>query len=245
MNIEILLTSGISDNIEFEIMSCFNSTFFESKSDSYFRWKYRNNPFGESIHVLVKETGRIISTRAFWRLDVDGEESYQCVDTSVLPEFQGRGIFGISTRAALVHLAGKPIYNYPNDNSKPAYLKYGWRIHGSASIKVNTRRAMLKWAPIIPWDLKTLKWRFENCSENDYFASEYNGRTYILRQKKRGAFVLLGYTDYDLDLPKVNPLFIFSYDHGAPGLRVSRRNVILLIRNHDFKTLPSYLFDMM
>ena len=66
-------------------MNCFNATFLQSKKDNYFKWKFRDNPFGDSLHIICTQDDEVIASRVFWRLDIDRIEAYQCVDTSVLP----------------------------------------------------------------------------------------------------------------------------------------------------------------
>ena len=169
--------------MESELMSCFNETFSQTKPENYFQWKFRDNPFGDSLHIVVTDKDKIVSTRVFWRLDIGDIEAYQCVDTSVLPEYQGKGIFGKTTSIALQILNGKLIYNYPNNLSGPAYIKYGWRaIKDSNSIKVNFTSLMLKSSTVIDWKIESLRWRFENNPEARYFTMKKNDIYYIFSE---------------------------------------------------------------
>ena len=135
-NYKTLYSNEIDSNLEKEIMECFNSSFNQKKSKKYFKWKYFDNPFGHSIHILVYDKLKLVSSRAFWRLDLNQQEAYQCVDTSVIPSHQGKGIFKLSTNAAL-NFKNKIICNYPNKISYPAYLNLGWDKNKLSFLKFN------------------------------------------------------------------------------------------------------------
>ena len=79
-------TSEVNQTLEKKIMSCFDKTFYQNSSKNYFKWKYRDNPFGESLHIIALNKNNVVATRSFWRLDIDKTKAYQCVDTAVLPK---------------------------------------------------------------------------------------------------------------------------------------------------------------
>ena len=67
-----------------------------------------------------------------------GDEVFRCVravDTATHPDYQGRGLFTRLTKAALPELVAdgvKFVFNTPNDQSRPGYLKMGWQAVGRA-----------------------------------------------------------------------------------------------------------------
>jgi hypothetical protein len=72
-----------------------------------------------------------------WEWERAGEvvRAVRAVDTATHPEFQGRGIFSRLTLAALPELASDGVqfvFNTPNDQSRPGYLKMGWQEIGRA-----------------------------------------------------------------------------------------------------------------
>ncbi len=244
MEITTLWTSEISSLMESELMSCFNETFSQTKPENYFQWKFRDNPFGDSLHIVVTDEDKIVSTRVFWRLDIGDIEAYQCVDTSVLPEYQGRGVFGKTILVALQVLNGKLIYNYPNNLSGPAYVKYGWKaIKDSNSIKVNFTSLMLKSSTVIDWKIESLRWRFENNPEAKYYTMKKNEIYYIFSLKKKGLYVLLGKTKFKLDLDHIKPFICFSYDNSSNGLSFYSKLPYMSKGAIEHK-LHTYLFDM-
>ena len=244
MKITPYWTNEINASLENDIMSCFNKTFSQTKPSNYFQWKFRQNPFGESLHIVVTNKNKVISTRSFWRLDINGIEAYQCVDTSVLPKYQGKGIFGKTTLLALQILSNKLIYNHPNKFSGPAYLKYGWKtVKNSHSIKINFTTFMLGGAPVIDWNVKALRWRFQKNPEIMYYTMKKNEFYYIFSEKRKNLFVLLGKTKLKLYLNLIKPFICFSYDNCNNGLSFYPKLPYMTKGKIKYK-LHSYLFDI-
>jgi N-acetylglutamate synthase-like GNAT family acetyltransferase len=113
------------------------------KSEAFWRWKHIENPFGISPVLVGIEQDEIIGVRAFmrWRWESGSEvlHAVRAVDTATHPKYQGKGIFKKLTlelvnqcEAAGIHF----IYNTPNANSKPGYLKMGWTTLGRMKIYV-------------------------------------------------------------------------------------------------------------
>lgn len=106
-----------------------------------FRWKHRENPAGPSLSWVAEDGGRIVGFRTFlrWRFRQAGApiEVVRAVDTATHPDHQGRGIFSRLTLHALDALTTDGyafVFNTPNDNSRPGYLKMGWRPVGRLPI---------------------------------------------------------------------------------------------------------------
>lgn len=119
---------------------------FGMRTETYWRWKHEQNPFGESPVLLAWKAGQLIGLRTFmrWRFQYRGKlfQAFRAVDTATHPEFQGRGIFSKLTMALVNKIqSGEPsiIFNTPNAQSKPGYLKMGWKVLGNTPlyIKVN------------------------------------------------------------------------------------------------------------
>lgn len=99
----------------------------------YWSWKHEQNPFGRSLLLLADCDGRLVGLRAFmrWRLRV-GEKQFvvaKPVDSVTDPGFQRRGIFTrLTSRACEIARAEgvRFLFNTPNGNSVPGYLKLGW-----------------------------------------------------------------------------------------------------------------------
>lgn len=101
---------------------------------AFLRWKHRENAFGESAAWVALHEGRIVGYRTLlrWRFVNDvGRKvtAVRAVDTATHPDFQGLGIFRALTVRGVgeLTLAGEGIvFNTPNDQSRPGYLKMGW-----------------------------------------------------------------------------------------------------------------------
>ncbi|GGW87229.1 GNAT family N-acetyltransferase [Salegentibacter mishustinae] len=103
------------------------------KTEKVWRYKHIDNPFGESLVLVALEQDRIIGVRAFmrwkWQKGNRIYSAFRAVDTATHPKHQGKGIFKKLTLRAL-EIAKKQgdhfVFNTPNEQSKPGYLKMGW-----------------------------------------------------------------------------------------------------------------------
>jgi GNAT superfamily N-acetyltransferase len=116
------------------------------RTPEYFRWKHLESPFGRSFMIVAEREGRIIGFRALmrWRFRIGGRtvQAVRPVDTVTHPEERGRGVFSALTRAALESLKGEVdlVFNTPNANSLPGYLKMGWQVAGRIPVSVRVLR---------------------------------------------------------------------------------------------------------
>ena len=101
--------------------------------EEVFRWKHLDGPFGPSPGYLAFLDGRMVGVRFFmpWEFMHNGlvVKGYRPVDTVTHPDARGMGVFKRLTLHGLDQLVedGKPlIFNTPNGNSLPGYLKMGW-----------------------------------------------------------------------------------------------------------------------
>jgi GNAT superfamily N-acetyltransferase len=115
----------------------------DDQHDAFFRWKHEENPFGPSPAWVATDGDRVVGFRTFlrWEFVVDGEvvRAVRAVDTATHPAYRGRGIFTDLTMAALDDLRAEGVafvFNTPNDQSRPGYLKMGWREVGRLPVHV-------------------------------------------------------------------------------------------------------------
>ena len=102
--------------------------------DRFFDWKHQQNPFGPSPGWVAVDDGRVVGFRTFLRWEFEQGHAavlhaVRAVDTATLPSHQGRGIFRRLTLAALGQLEADGVdlvFNTPNAQSRPGYLKMGW-----------------------------------------------------------------------------------------------------------------------
>jgi len=107
------------------------------ETEAHFAWKHRANPFGASPMWVAEADGRLAGFRTFLRWEFRRADAVlravRAVDTATDPDFQGRGIFTALTLAALEELRADGVdfvFNTPNDQSRPGYLKMGWQVVG-------------------------------------------------------------------------------------------------------------------
>lgn len=138
-------------------------------NEALFRWKHLDNPFGASPSWVAQVDGRLAAFRTFlrWRWQTpDGRtlHAVRAVDTATHPDFQGQGLFTTLTRHGLEELRTEGVafvFNTPNDQSRPGYLKMGWHVVGQVPVAVSLRRpsAAIRMAaarvPAGKWSLDT------------------------------------------------------------------------------------------
>lgn len=119
-------------------------------NERFFEWKHDRSPFGASPSwVAVSPDGQIVGLRVFLRWEFQAPASLstrrtsitavRAVDTATHPDWQGRGIFTRLTLAALDELRGDGldvVFNTPNEQSRPGYLKMGWQTVGRVPVGV-------------------------------------------------------------------------------------------------------------
>jgi GNAT superfamily N-acetyltransferase len=117
------------------------------KSERYWRWKHLENPFGSSPVLVCWDGNEIIGVRAFmrWEWIKNGQifQAVRAVDTATHPKYQGKGIFKKLT-LSLVNFCKESghqfVFNTPNKQSKPGYIKMGWQEAGRLPIAVSIQR---------------------------------------------------------------------------------------------------------
>lgn len=110
-------------------------------SEEVWRYKHIDNPFGKSIVFLAVEDKKIIGVRAFmrwqWQEASKQFSALRAVDTATHPDHQGKGIFKKLTLKAVDFAKANNhhfIFNTPNEQSRPGYLKMGWKQVGKVYV---------------------------------------------------------------------------------------------------------------
>jgi hypothetical protein len=111
---------------------------------SFLAWKHLANPFGTSPMWVAQVGTRVVGFRTFLRwefLDTNGDvlRAVRAVDTATDPDYQGQGIFTKLTLEALDSLGAEGVdlvFNTPNSQSLPGYLKMGWTLVGRLPVAI-------------------------------------------------------------------------------------------------------------
>ncbi len=119
----------------------------DPRYEQLFAWKHEQNAFGRSPAWVACDGDRIAGIRVlmpweFRRGDVL-VRAVRAVDTATHPDYQGRGIFTRLTLHAIEELRGEGVgfvFNTPNDQSRPGYLKMGWQTVGRLATSVRPVR---------------------------------------------------------------------------------------------------------
>jgi len=103
------------------------------KTEEIWRYKHVDNHFGKSLVLVAVENDMIIGVRALmrwkWQLGKQVFSALRAVDTATHPKHQGKGVFKKLTLKAIEiakEQADDFIFNTPNTQSLPGYLKMGW-----------------------------------------------------------------------------------------------------------------------
>ena len=142
------------------------------KSEALWNWKHEENPFGQSFVLLAEENEKLIGLRAFmqwkWQWDQKTYRTIRAVDTATHPDHQGKGIFKKLTLDQLQRCKQEGIafvFNTPNTQSMPGYLKMGWQVQGRMPLKIQVlspvrtaMRILLKQKAATPHSTGSAEW---------------------------------------------------------------------------------------
>ncbi|MGH9030606.1 MAG: GNAT family N-acetyltransferase [Acidimicrobiia bacterium] len=116
--------------------------------EELFAWKHRDNPFGASPAWVALDGDKIVGLRILMRWEFEQAarvaRSVRAVDTATHSDYRGRGVFSDLTLRAIDELESEQVafvFNTPNAQSRPGYLKMGWRIVGRLPLVVRPRSA--------------------------------------------------------------------------------------------------------
>ena len=116
-------------------------------NDAFWHWKHEANPFGRSLVLVAEEAGHLVGLRAFmrwtWRSGECEVPAVRAVDTVTHPDHRGQGIFKRLTlrlRDEMREEGMAFVYNTPNAQSRPGYLKMGWTLVGKPTLWVRPVR---------------------------------------------------------------------------------------------------------
>jgi len=118
-------------------------------TEKFWVWKHEQNAFGPSFVLLALENEDIIGVRAFmqWHWLWNGKiySAIRAVDTATHPDHQGKGIFKKLTLQQVEKCKQQGIhfvFNTPNEQSMPGYLKMGWETQGRMPLKIKLLRPL-------------------------------------------------------------------------------------------------------
>lgn len=190
---------------------------------AFWNWKHHQNPAGNSPVILAWDGDLLIGIRAFMCFKFHDKKgvfkAYRPVDTATHPDYQGKGIFKKLTLQLIEDLQSINekafIFNTPNSQSKPGYLKMGWIEWGKPLIQLFPSLAIFPvsfkkdQAVLLDWDFSNIttvagnqleiykdsdyyKWRYQQIALQGYGIKtiKYANSQYdIIYRKKRLSFI--------------------------------------------------------
>jgi predicted N-acetyltransferase YhbS len=100
---------------------------------NFWKWKYESSPYGQAIVHGIFENNRIVACGSLWPISIKhGNQSIKALepcDTAVHPDFRRKGLFKLLNQTrmqAAIDTGATLIFNFPNSNSLPGYVRDGW-----------------------------------------------------------------------------------------------------------------------
>lgn len=240
MNFNII---DYSDKYEEKVIRLLKSTFSTISandyfSPAYFRWKHINNPHGRSLmYIAIDENDEVVGFRSFmcWVFEKDNKfyKALRPVDTATAVSCRGKGLFKKLTFHTLNSSEAKTkgfVFNTPNKNSHPVYLKYGWKDENP--IKFN----------FIPLSFKNTLKKLVFKTQNSKVCNHLNEITTDLIQEfpyskiTNSSYVNVDYLQWRYIL---NPVIKYFY------LKVNNDNCLILRYNERRNLNELYLVDVL
>ena len=177
---DIRWSDAVTDDYILDFIKVHSIVFGGGLDRTTFERKYRDNIYGSSLMVVAYCNGEPCAARAFWRNDLGRQAAWQPVDTCVVAEYRGKGLFTEMTQRALTFLPSNPVlYNFPNQNSLPGYLKMGWRLLKQYRLRLfTTAKYEKEHAKQAPQDY--VEWWFKGAS--NLRCVRRDGKWYVVRR---------------------------------------------------------------
>jgi len=203
------------------IIKLLNANFPTTHTKEAFIWKHYQNPFGKSYGLLAVDKGRIVALRMFMRWEFICEtrviKAIRPVDTCTDHDYRGQGLFKKLTLQGLenVKTENELIFNTPNSNSKPGYLKMGWKeIENTFEYKIgllNFFKNAENFETISSKQIEFKKSWLENdqCQTNisqQYLNWRYENSDYKIAKSEKGAIIVYKFTS----LKKISTIILID-----------------------------------
>jgi len=119
-----------------------------ARTSAFWQWKHFQNPFGPSLMMVAVSRG-VLGLRAFlrWQFHVGTQtlSAIRAVDTATHPTHRRHGVFATLTHRTVERARDEGvdlIFNTPNQQSLPGYVKLGWSYVGRPPMLVRVLRPL-------------------------------------------------------------------------------------------------------
>ena len=235
-------SSDIDSKLKEDFITLVNSVFGNFLTEELFKTKYVDNIYGPSLLTVAYVDGEPAGVDAMWRNDVCGMKAYQTVDTCVLEQYRGMGLFKRITHYEM-DLLGEDawVYGYPNVNSYPGYVKMGWKVERLYKTWCFLHYAGGKAIDVI--DENYVKWWLANQNGITYL-NRKEGFFLIRKNKTKPVAVVLGKVDEKTAklFPETKGFLLFKvFDKRCSFY--NKKKSIPLIYNKETKDIPYWKID--
>ena len=230
-----------------DILNVLNTTFGGWGQDRAFRWKYSDNPYGQSVHAIGYDGDQPVGYAAFWRANLEGLPAYECVDLAVVPSHRNQGILGRALETCISSISEEYLYAYPSHITRRALMKVGLSLERRLPVTFNLAPIMLRRynkLEQLPDDY--VEWRYLQHPTNKYYVSRAGESLYLLIKRRENMYVAAGRLSQAFGLKEVRPPVVFSYDFPGRSFRFPRKRGFFLeniSRYTGESVIPAYVTD--
>lgn len=224
-----------------DFMVLANSVFGPFVTEAYYQTKFEHNIYGPSLLTVIYVDGQPAGADVMWRNDVRDVRAYQTVDTCVLKQFRGMGLFKKITCWELEALGEDTlVYGFPNRSSFPRYVKMGWRVNRLYKTFTLLHKDTTELNAI---DADYAKWWPK--AQQGILHVNSKGKQYLIRKKEKSHMaVLLGRVDGDAAslFPATKRAFLYQSFEIKPS--IYNKNIsIPLVCNRPKMEIPYWKID--
>lgn len=196
-----------------EYISVIEQVFHISMDRESFNKQYFDNIYGPSILCLTYIDGKPAATEGLWRNDIRGKVAYQSGGSAVLPICRGKGIFKeMVSRVVEMTKPGDIVYGFPNTNSYPAFMKFGWKEPICYHLCILSSNK--EYRKIHPYDMDEQYYNYWVKGKKEFFYIK-KGSTYYLVSKYKTSFCYLVFSSVSREIamnyPRLNTMGLILY----------------------------------
>lgn len=211
-----------------------------------FKYQYIDNIYGSSVLVVVYMKNKPVAARGLWRNDVLEKEAYQPGRTCVLKECRGKGVFTEMTMRALALLPKDAIiYNFPNQNSFPGYIKMGWKNIKQYFVRIFFSSKQFDKEHPLMMDAAYFNWWVKG-RPNIQYIKRRKGYYLVRKYPRPFCYKVIAKVTKEIALTCKKAPCIAIYIYGSTKLTFYNKKTLPLrpvVRNQDLEYIPLWKID--
>jgi hypothetical protein len=212
----------------------FSNSFGMTYSFERFKWTYMSKISCKSLILFIYRNENLVAVRGLWK--IFNLPAYQLIDTCVLPSERGLGVFRFSNE----YIRDKyDVYNLPNSQSKPGYLKCGWKVAYEIGVTFLSKRNF----ECDRYSEEELEWRIINNPSRKYWYKKLDKGFLIVTFKKSIIPVAVGKIDVKPKLKQWRLPVPFMYATNSKFF-LKKSGSVLFYGDYEPKKCP-IIYDML